>query len=102
MISMTITLKKKNGKLLKNLYCQNHKLGTEKVRVGNPLWYAAKCQEIFVIRQYQNDSGWVFVTGFFEEYIVFQTEKEVESKWSKHDNFSLETITLSFHDFNGK
>ena len=35
--SMTITLKKKNGKLLKNLYCQNHKLGTEKVRVGNPL-----------------------------------------------------------------
>jgi hypothetical protein len=33
-----------------------------------------------VIHQYQNDSGWVFVTGFFEEYIVFQTEKEVELK----------------------
>jgi hypothetical protein len=37
--------------------------------------YAAKCQEMFVIRQYQNDSGWVLVTGFFEEYIVFQTSE---------------------------
>ena len=37
--------------------------------------YAAKCQEMFVIRQYQNDSGWVFATGFFEEYIVFQTSE---------------------------
>ena len=31
-----------------------------------------------------------------------EAEKEVESKWSKYDNFFVEMNTLSFHDFNGE
>jgi len=53
--------------------CNATIVGTVTVRADNPVWYATKCQEIFVICEKKIDSRWVSVTGFFEEYIVFQT-----------------------------